>query len=229
MQDERRALSQVKKIPLLKELPRQELARLADEGKVSEHRRRRVVYMPGDPGASVFGIAAGRVKVSRVTPDGKELTLAYRLQGELFGENCLFVGEPREEMAETADHTTLIEFPRQLIEELLAAHADLTLELTRTLLERRRALERKIEDLIFKDVNSKLAELLLVLAKRYGVAEPRGTLISVKVTHQEMANLIGSTRETVSLALSQFKRQKLIHLEARRVIIADKEALEAII
>ncbi|MBK8481439.1 MAG: Crp/Fnr family transcriptional regulator [Proteobacteria bacterium] len=229
MQDERRTLTHLKKIPLFKELPRPELARLADEGKVSDHRRRRVVYMPGDPGGSVFGIVTGRVKISRVTPDGKELTLAYRLAGELFGENCLFLGEPREEMAETADHTVLIEFPRQLVEELLAAHVELALEMTRTLLERRRALERKIEDLIFKDVNAKLAELLLSLAKRYGLPEPRGTLISVKVTHQEMANLIGSTRETVSLALSQFKRQKLIHLEARRVIIADREALQSLV
>jgi CRP/FNR family cyclic AMP-dependent transcriptional regulator len=97
------------------------------------------------------------------------------------------------------------------------------------LLETRRVLERKIEDLVFKDVNSKLAELLLKLAKSHGVEDERGTLVAMKMTHQEMANLIGSTRETVSLTLSQFKRKKLISTDARKVIITDPEGLKALL
>ena len=89
-------------------------------------------------------------------------------------------------------------------------------------------LEGKIENLIFKDVNSKLAELLLRLGQDYGVDDSRGTLVSLKITHQEMANLIGSTRETVSLTLSQFKRSGLIATEGRRVILSDREGLRAL-
>ena len=88
--------------------------------------------------------------------------------------------------------------------------------------------EGKIENLIFKDVNSKLAELLLRLGQDYGVDDSRGTLVSLKITHQEMANLIGSTRETVSLTLSQFKRSGLIATEGRRVILSDREGLRAL-
>ena len=88
-------------------------------------------------------------------------------------------------------------------------------------------IENKLENPIFKDVNSKLAELLLRLGSEYGIDDSRGTLVALKITHQEMANLIGSTRETVSLTLSQFKRSGLIRTDGRKVILSDREALRA--
>src|SRR6185312_4812974 len=100
--------------------------------------------------------------------------------------------------------------------------------LTKIVAQRRREVENKIEQLIFKDVNAKLAELLLRLAAEYGIEDARGILVALKITHQEMANLIGSTRETVSLTLSQFKRRRLIATEGRKVIISDTEALRAL-
>ena len=94
--------------------------------------------------------------------------------------------------------------------------------------QRRRDVENKIEQLIFKDVNAKLAELLLRLGHEYGIEDSRGMLVALKITHQEMANLIGSTRETVSLTLSQFKRRGFIHTDGRKVILADRDGLRAL-
>jgi len=85
-----------------------------------------------------------------------------------------------------------------------------------------------MEQLIFKDVGSKLAELLLDLGIHHGIPDTRGVAVGLKITHQEMANLIGSTRETVSLTLSQFKRKGLIQTDGRRVILADREGLKAL-
>ena len=106
-------------------------------------------------------------------------------------------------------------------ERLLQTQPMLGYRMTKVLAQRRREVESKIENLVFKDVNSKLAELLLRLATEYGVDDSRGTLVALKITHQEMANLIGSTRETVSLTLAQFKRKGLIQTEGRKVIISD--------
>lgn len=228
MQEDRRALWYLKKIPLFKSLSQEELTNLADSVTLEEARRRRVIYMPGDPGHSVFFVNGGRVKVSRVTPDGKELTLAYRGPGELFGELCLVDGRPREEMAEAMENALVTQMEREQFEALLRTHAALGLALSKALCVRRRELESRLEDLIFKDVSAKLAELLLGLCEDYGVDDARGTLVAVKITHQEMANLIGSTRETVSLTLSQFKRRKLIASAGRKVIITDKEGLRAL-
>jgi CRP/FNR family cyclic AMP-dependent transcriptional regulator len=226
--DEKRTIWYLKKIPLLSELSADSLSRLAELVELTEVRRRQVIYLPGDPGHSVYFVNGGRVKISKVTRDGKELTLAYRGPGEVFGEIVLVDGGPREEMAEAVDNALLTVIPRADFEQLVERERTVAFRLTKVLAQRRREVEAKIEHLVFKDVNAKLAGLLLRLAGEYGVDDSRGTLVTLKITHQEMANLIGSTRETVSLTLSQFKRRGLIQADGRKVIVADREGLRAL-
>ncbi len=229
MQEDRRALWYLKKIPLLSDLRAEQQASLAQLVTQEEIRRRRVIYLPGDPGNSVYFVNGGRVKISRVTRDGKELTLAYRGPGEIFGELCLVDGGPRQEMAEAMENALITELPLEEFSRILSTQAAMGLQLVKILCERLRDLESKVEDLVYRDVNAKLAELLLQFGKDYGVDDARGTLVAVKVTHQEMANLIGSTRETVSLTLSQFKRKQLITTEGRKIILTSLEGLKALI
>ena len=226
--DPKRTLWFLRKIPLLAELGNAVVEKLADAVEMREVRRREVIYLPGDPGDSLFAVNSGRVKISKVTRDGKALTLSYCSPQTIFGETCLTDGGPREEMAEAMQNSVVTEIPRAHFEELLQGHAKLGYEMTKLLARRRLDLENKLETLVFRDVTSKLAELLLGLADEYGVEDARGTLVALKITHQELANLIGSTRETVSLTLSQFKRKKLICSEGRRVIISDAESLRAL-
>lgn len=228
MQDAKRTLWYLKKIPCLAELGPDAIARLAERVELREVRRRDVIYLPGDPGASVFFVNGGRVKVSKVTRDGKALTLNYCGPSELFGETCLVEGGPREEMAEAMENSMVTEVERGDFEQLLRNHPQLGLYMTRLLAARRRDLENKLETLVFRDVTSKLAELLLRLAEEYGIEDSRGTMVALKITHQELANLIGSTRETVSLTLSQFKKKNYICTEGRKVIISDAESLRAL-
>lgn len=228
MQDTKRTLWYLKKIPLLAELGPEVLARLAERIELREIRRREVVYLPGDPGSSLFFVNGGRVKISKVTRDGKALTLNYCGPSEIFGEICLVEGGAREEMAEAMENAMITEVERGDFEKLLQVHPQLGWQMTRLLARRRRDIENKLETLVFRDVTSKLAELLLSLANDYGVEDSRGTLVALKITHQELANLIGSTRETVSLTLSQFKKKNLICTEGRKVIISDAESLKAL-
>lgn len=228
MPDPKRLIWYLRKVPLLSNLGADAIARIAERVELREVRRREVVYLPGDPGRSLFLVHGGRIKVSKVTRDGKSLTLAYHGPTELFGDNCLLDGGPRTEMAEAVENALLSEIDRGHFEELIHTHPALGLAMTQLMIVRRRELEQKVEALVFRDVPSKLAELLVKLASEYGVDDARGTLVSLKITHQELANLIGSTRETVSLTLSQFKRKRLIATEGRRVIISDSEALRAL-
>ena len=227
-QDEKRALWYLRKIPLLHDIPAEAMQKFVKAVELKEIRRRQVVYLPGDPGDSVYFVNGGRLKVSKVTRDGKELTLAYRVPGEIFGELCLIDGSPREEMAEAMENALISVIERGLFEAILQREAPMGARLVKVVAQRRRDVENKIEQLIFKDVNAKLAELLLRLGDEYGIEDARGTLISLKITHQEMANLIGSTRETVSLTLSQFKRRGFIHTDGRKVILADRDGLRAL-
>ena len=226
--EEKRTLGLLRKCDVLAKVPVEAILRLVAGARSTGFRARQVIYLPGDRAQGVFFLAQGRVKISKVTRDGKELTLAYRTSGDFFGEPCLMEGGPREEMAEAMEATVTVEVDRETLDQVLATNGQAAYWFTRALIARRKDLESRVEQLIFKDVGSKLAELLLELGLQHGIEDGRGIVIALKITHQEMANLIGSTRETVSLTLSQFKRKGLIQNEGRRVILADREGLKAL-
>jgi CRP-like cAMP-binding protein len=226
--EEKRTAGLLKKCDVLARVPGDVILRLVAGAKSTGFRARQVIYLPGDRAQGVFFLAQGRVKISKVTRDGKELTLAYRITGDFFGEPCLLEGGPREEMAEAMEATLAIEVDRETMDQVLSTSGQAAYWFTRALIARRKDLESRVEQLIFKDVGAKLAELLLELGLQHGIEDGRGIVIALKITHQEMANLIGSTRETVSLTLSQFKRKGLIQNEGRRVILADREGLKAL-
>jgi len=226
--EEKQTLAMLRRCDVLADIPADALHALLPGITMGSYRPRQVVYLPGDRAQGIHFLTQGRIKISKVTRDGKELTLAYRTEGDFFGEPCLLEGGPREEMAEAMDASATVEIPRDLLDGILKTDGGAAYKFARALISRRKDLETRVEQLIFKDVGSKLAELLLGLGQEHGVAHEHGTVVGLKITHQEMANLIGSTRETVSLTLSQFKRKGLIQTEGRRVILHDLEGLRAL-
>ncbi len=191
-------------------------------------KRREVVYLPDDPGETIYFVHTGKVRISRLTRDGKSLTLYQAEEGNFFGDSSLLGAPSRTEIAEVTEAGLLVEWQYDVFAALVAKSSKLSSEFTRQTILRRTVLENRLETLVFRDVNSKLAELLLDLASDHGVKNEKGTLLALKITHQELANQIGSTRETVSLTLAQFKKQDLVSTEGRRVIIADEERLRAL-
>jgi CRP-like cAMP-binding protein len=226
-QDEKRVLWYLRKIPMLEGVSPARLQDLVAAVEIREIPRRQVIYLPGDPGQAVFFINGGRVKCSKVTRDGKELTLAYRGAGQMFGELAVVDSSPREEMAEAMKNAIITEVPREVFRALLLADAALAFQFACALGERRKQLETKLEHLVFRDVQAKLAALLLELGEEYGVETEEGLQVGLKITHQEMANLIGSTRETISLTLAQFKKKGLLNMDGRTVVLLDLEGLQA--
>jgi CRP-like cAMP-binding protein len=226
--DDKEVVGLLRKCEVLAESPLDSLHAVLPGLTIGNYRPRQVIYLPGDRAQGVHFLTSGRIKISKVTRDGKELTLAYRNEGDFFGEPCLLDGGPREEMAEAMDASVTVELPRDALDNLLKHDGGAAYKFARALILRRKDLETRVEQLIFKDVGAKLAELLLNLGHEHGISDERGLIVGLKITHQEMANLIGSTRETVSLTLSQFKRKGLIQTEGRRVILADQEGLKAL-
>lgn len=218
----------LRRVPLLEGVSADGLARLARGAELIETKRRHVLYLPGDPGSDVLFLHVGRVKVSKVTRDGKELALRYYGPGDMVGENCLLDGRPREDMAEVVEAATLTRVERPAFEETARDSVALAWRFALLVLERRREIEYRVEFLMFRDVAAKLAELLLKLGEEYGRDDPRGTMVGIRITHQEMANLIGSTRETVSLTISQFRHKGFVQGDGRKVIVTGREGLRAL-
>ena len=176
-------------------------------------------------GLSVIG--RGRVRVERVAADGRLVPLGYRGAGDVLGESCFGHAAAHDENATAMEELEYARIPLAVLDTLLAEDAALGSAAFALLLARQREIEDRIESLLFRNVEGRLAEFLVQAADRWGVPNPKGTLISAPITHLEIAQAIGSTRETVTLTLGALRREGLLDVAGRRLIVRDREALSA--
>lgn len=197
--------------------------------QMQEVKRRQPLYMPGDPSSNVYVLKRGRVKIANTDASGREITFEILEPGEVFGELEALDGVPRATAAEALDDALICAIPRKAFTHYLATHPMVTVELTKLIGLRLRKIQSRVEDLVFRDVPTRLAHLLMELGKSAGVADAAGARIKAKLTHQEMANLIGCSRETVSATLGQFRDQGLIRMDGRTMTIVNQDGLRKFI
>ena len=193
--------------------------------RMEEVRKRQPLYLPGDPSNNVYLLKQGRVKIANTAPNGKEVTFDILEPGEVFGELEVLEGSPRSTSAEALDDALICVIPRKDFDQYLAMHPNVTVKLTKLIGLRLKRIQSRVEDLVFRDVPARLAHLLSELGRSEGVAGQQGVRLKVKLTHQEMANLIGCSRETVSTIMGQFRDQELIKMEGRTITLLKPAAL----
>jgi CRP-like cAMP-binding protein len=214
--------------PLASSLPDAEVEWLEQRSEVLTLRRKQMVWSVGDEADRVFFVRSGIVKVSRVTGEGRELTLQFHTKDDVLGESAIFAPGPREHLAEAYEDTIIYAVPRDDLLAVMRRNPELAIRLGKAVAARRRNLERRVGDLLFKTAHARLANLFLDLIDDFGVRDSRGVIVNLKLTHREMASLIGATRETVSFAILDMRRDGLVQTEAKRVIITDEDALRAL-
>lgn len=187
--------------------------------------RKRALYSQGAPATALFVIASGRVRVARASAD-RQLTVAYRGPLELVGETALLGTNRYHDGATATESVEAVSIPVESVKQLMAVESALAARMLELMVERRVDAERRIEGLLARTVESRVASFLADAAKRYGIPESRGVLVGVKYTHQEIGDYVGSTRETVTLTLGELKRRGLIAFDHRRVIVVDMDGLE---
>jgi CRP/FNR family transcriptional regulator, cyclic AMP receptor protein len=185
------------------------------------------IYFPTDPGQSVLVVARGRVKIKFITPDGQETILAFVGPGELFGELAIVDTQPRNEYAEATAETTVIAIPRDDMLGLMERQPELALHVTRLFGFRRRRLENRLRNILFCSIRRRIVALLLELLETHGQRDGGAWEIALPLSHQDLASLIGATRETVTLTLGQLQDEKFIQVRRRRLIVLDRERLAA--
>jgi CRP-like cAMP-binding protein len=181
--------------------------------------------LPAEKADSVFLLAKGLAKVSHLTSDGKESTLAFVEAGELFGELALFDGEQRDEFVEAIEPTTVVMIPNEEMQHLMTERADVALGITKLIGLRRQRIERRLKNLLFLPNRERLVHLLIDLAEQFGLHTDDGIRLRVKLSHQDMANLIGSTRETVTVILGQLKSEGSVAGGRRKIVLTNPERL----
>ena len=200
--------------------------RLAKTVEVVRVPRRGDVWVAGEPDARVYLVRSGVVKLHTVVDGTRELTLAFHAKGSLIGEEALLLDGPRRDSAEAYVSAELYAIP---VSELRARGDSVGFPVAQLLAERRAWLEQRLAVLLFKNAHTRLAWTLLELARTFGVRDSRGTIVNLKLTHKELAAMIGATRETVSFAIVDLRKQGLVLTEGKRVILLDPLALEAMI
>lgn len=224
---DRTEIELLKKVDVFKELGDEHLQKIAPLTSFHRFTEKQVIYMPSDPRARLYAIVSGKVKLAEVSPEGKELVLCVLGKGDVFGELCLFDHGPHNTLATAIEDSEIFTVKCSDLANFMTEDAALVKALGKHVGEKIRILEEKLSELVFKDVSQRLAGLLIDLAHDYGRKLPSGEqVIEMKITHQDLAGLIGSTRETTTTTLNQFREKGLIDFRRHEIIVRDLEGLE---
>ena len=187
--------------------------------------RGQVLFHEGDPGDRVYVIVEGKMKLGRASGDGRENLLAILGPGEMFGELSLFDPGPRNATATAVADTVLLALGSDDLTTWLSDRPDVARQLLRALARRLRRTNENLADLVFSDVPGRVAQALLDLSERFGRPTDDGLRVAHDLTQEELAQLVGASRETVNKALADFAQRGWLRLEARAVILLDVERL----
>ena len=217
----------LKNCRLFEHIPAPEIQYLESASRLRNVKRGEAIYLPADPADSVLLLVNGRVKICQITAEGKQSILSFIEPGELFGELAILGNEQRGECAEAVATSQLVVIPKQELISLMLNKPEVSAGISRIIGQRRQRIERRLRNLLFQSNRKRLIHLLLELVERYGQTVPEGVRINIKLTHLEMANVIGSTRETVTVVLGQLQEEDLILIERRQITILALEKLAA--
>ena len=184
------------------------------------------LFHQGAQADALYILAQGDVRMER-SAFKKGFPAAYRGQGELLGEAGLGGERKHTETARTTRPCTVVRISLQLFDDRIASDGGLALGSLELLHQRRIELEQRVESLLYRGVEARLAEFLLESSRRWGSPSERGRLIEAPLTHLEIAQAIGSTRETVTLTLGHRRRAGALDVDGRLLIVRDTEDLEA--
>ena len=216
----------LKRIHIFAGLSESEMIWLDKISEMRKYARNQPIFMPGTPSDKIYLLKRGKVKIKDLSSDGKEFILDILDSGEIFGEFAFLDEKTSNTMAEALEDVYICEVKRKDFEALVKRNPEMSLRVTKLLGLRRKELESRLSDLIFRDVHSRLAQLIIDLGGKYGSNHDRGTIVRLGLTHYDIASLIGSTRETTTICLNDFKRQDLIDIVGKKIIILDHKALK---
>jgi len=221
------AATYLSRIRLFAGIPQDIAQKLEDRAKRRSFRRGEVIFHKGDPGATLYIILSGQVKIVLPSEGGEEAVLGVLDEGEFFGELSLIDGRPRSATIMATLPTEALVLHRDDFLAFLEANPRCAIDLLHTLCQRLRETDEFVEDAVFLDVPARLAKKLLELAASYGTQGAEGTVIGMRLTQAELATMVGATRESVNKALAGLQRREVVKRVGRRYVVADVATLRS--
>ncbi|HEY4898563.1 MAG TPA: Crp/Fnr family transcriptional regulator [Candidatus Nanopelagicaceae bacterium] len=184
-----------------------------------------VLFKEGQEGDRLYVVVTGKIKLGTTSNDGRENLLSILGPGEMFGELSLFDPEPRASTATAVTDSRLVSLAHGAVIGLVTTNPQTSLELLRRLAQRLRKSNEVLADLVFADVPGRVAKAIMELGERFGIQKDDGLHVNHDLTQEELAQLVGASRETVNKALADFAARGWVKLEPRAVLVTDIERL----
>ncbi len=213
----------LKQVPLFASLKTSDLKRIASKLTFDMFPRDTVIFMEEDEGSSLFIIRKGRVKISRISEDGREVILAILKDNDFFGEMSLLDGQSRSANVMAIEDSDVLVLRREDFMELVTKYPELSIHLLKELARRLRLSDAQIKSLSLLKATSRVAAALVQLAESTGSMEERTVTIPFIPSQKDLANMAGTSRETISRTLTQFMEEGLIKRKGRMLFIFDME------
>ena len=215
-------------IDLLASLPEADLAALLQIGQTHRFRKSEFVFRAGDATHHVYLLLRGRVKIYQPSTVGKEVILWFCFGGELFGLAEAARGGERVVSAQACDDAEILCIRQEQFTAFLSQHPHTALRIVQVLSCRLRVLGDVVINLISDDVHTRVLKMLLQLGSRCGSPDTLGLRLNITLTHQEIADMIGTTRQTVTTTLGQLERDGMIRIEHHVIYIVDKSLMRRV-
>jgi CRP/FNR family transcriptional regulator, cyclic AMP receptor protein len=216
----------VRKAPLFAALDDEDATALRATMSPVHLDRGEILFKEGQDGDELYVIVSGKIKLGRTSVDGRDNLLSISGPGEMFGELSLFDPGPRTATATAVAESELIALRNDQLHAFLENRPAVALQMLQALARRLRRTNDNLSDLVFTDVPGRVAKALLDLSNRFGRPAETGILVAHDLTQEELAQLVGASRETVNKALADFATRGWLKLEARAVVLLDVERLQ---
>ena len=215
----------ISRIPLFEGLSPDEQEELRAMMTQTTLRRGETLFNEGDAGDRFYVLLSGKVKLGHASADGRENLLTIMGPSDMFGELSIFDPGPRTSSATTITEVRAVSMDRDALRSWISDRPEIAEQLLRVLARRLRRTNNNLADLIFTDVPGRVAKQLLYLAQRFGSRDGTALRVDHELTQEEIAQLVGSSRETVNKALSDFAQRGWIRVQGRSILIDNAERL----
>ncbi|MBZ4687887.1 MAG: family transcriptional regulator, cyclic receptor protein [Clostridia bacterium] len=217
----------LRKIDLFSDLSEDLLQKISELIVTQTYKKGETIFWEGDPGEAFYFLYSGKVKASKLFPTGQEIIICTLGPGDVFAEVTLLKKDQPYPVTATALEKSEVGFIKNKdLENLLKENSGLALELIRQLNNKLIEAHHRIRNMGVTDVFTRTVTILKKLSESFGKETGEGIKIELRLSRQDMANLVGTTRETISRVVSKLKNQEIIDVKGQAIIIKDMEALE---
>jgi CRP/FNR family transcriptional regulator len=221
-------MKEIRDITIFSTLGESDIKELKDYFSTEEYKKKDAIFSEGDPSDWLYAVLEGKVKITKISAEGKEIILEVISPGDVFGAVAVMRGFPYPANAVAMEDSKLLKISRKNFLKILDGYPLVMYCMMQNLGDRMKGTHESLKNIALEKVSSRIASLLLKLAEKSGVETPEGTAIDFKLTKQDIADMVGTTVETSIRTMSQFKKQGLVAEKEGQIVIKDPEKLRAL-